>query len=169
MSFLTATLIIILVALIGGVIIYFVYDASMNEMTKINQIYAKTTETIPIEIYFCPVDNKSCNCDSVVTRRVTSSYNLKDRATETINKLLEGPTAKEKEKGYTTNIPEGTKLLNLDIADGVANVNFSSEMSALGRSSCQFDSITSLIKNTLSQFSAIKQINILVNGNNLTL
>lgn len=169
MSFLTATLIIILVALIGGVIIYFVYDASINEMTKINQIYAKTNETIPVEIYFCPADKKSCNCDSIVTRRIKNSYNLRDRSTETTNKLLEGPTAKEKERGYTTNIPEGTKLLGLDITNGVANVNFSSEMSAVGGSSCQLNSITSSVKNTLSQFSAIKQINILVNGNNLTL
>jgi spore germination protein GerM len=188
-SFLTATLILILVALIGGVTIYFVYSASINEITKINQIYAKTTETALREIYFCHTEStksRSCKCDSPVMRRIANAYSLKTQATTTIKQLLEGPTTKEKEDGYTTSIPtkeqiaayklatnkkmgDEVKLLALDIKDGVATLNFSKEISAFSGGSCWREAISSATINTLSQFGSIKQVNILIEGNELTL
>lgn len=184
-SFLTGTLFLILVALIGGVVIYFVYDASLNEITRINQIYAKTKETIAVDIYFChsgPGEAQSCECDSPVSRRITSSPNMKIVATAAINKFLEGPTVKEKEEGYSSGIPtkeqiasyksatgkeigDEIKLLGLTIENSMATANFSEELLAYGGSSCRAESISSSIANTLLQFSSIKGVKFLVNNN----
>lgn len=49
-----------------------------------------------------------------------------------IEQLLAGPTASEVDAGYTTQIPEGTRLRDLAISDGVAVVDLSGEFESGG-------------------------------------
>lgn len=49
-----------------------------------------------------------------------------------IEQLLAGPTASEIAAGYTTQVPEGTRLRGLTITDGVAIVDFSGEFESGG-------------------------------------
>ena len=62
-------------------------------------------------------------------------------------------------------IPDGTKLLDIDIAKGLARVNLSSEFrdNHWGGSSGEILTVYSLV-NTLTQFSTVENVEILVEG-----
>ncbi|GEM_PF-2791975 len=77
--------------------------------------------------------------------------------------LLEGPTQEEMDEGYSTSIPEGADLLSLEIEEGLAVADFSSEIDP-GGGSAWVMSIRDQVSNTLLQFETVDQVEILVEG-----
>jgi hypothetical protein len=75
---------------------------------------------------------------------------LKADATEALAQMLKGPTDAEATQGYTTAIPDGTRLLSYRVEGGKATVDFSSELKNYGGGSARVKGITDQITNTVT-------------------
>ena len=86
-----------------------------------------------------------------------------------LNALFEGPTAEESAASppLTTSIPEGTILLGLDIADGLATVDLSREFETGGGSASMFGRLAQVVY-TLTQFPTVKQVAFQLDGEPVT-
>ena len=76
-----------------------------------------------------------------------------------LTELFEGPTAAEKgsSPGLSTSIPDGTILLGLDIADGLATVDLSREFESGGGSASMFGRLAQVVF-TLTQFPTVEGV-----------
>jgi hypothetical protein len=83
--------------------------------------------------------------------------------TAALEALLAGPTADETGLGLTSTIPAGTKLLGLDVDDGVATVNLSPEFESGGGSLSMMGRLAQLTF-TLTQFPTIEGVRVAVQG-----
>lgn len=86
-----------------------------------------------------------------------------------LNALFEGPTADESaaSPALTTSIPDGTILLGLDIADGLATVDLSREFESGGGSASMFGRLAQVVY-TLTQFPTVKQVAFQLDGEPVT-
>jgi len=86
-----------------------------------------------------------------------------------LNALFEGPTAEESAASppLTTSIPDGTILLGLDIADGLATVDLSREFESGGGSASMFGRLAQVVY-TLTQFPTVKQVAFQLDGEPVT-
>ena len=86
-----------------------------------------------------------------------------------LNALFEGPTTEESAASppLTTNVPEGTILLGLDIADGLATVDLSREFESGGGSASMFGRLGQVVY-TLTQFPTVKQVAFQLDGEPVT-
>lgn len=76
-----------------------------------------------------------------------------------MEELLRGPTEKEKEAGYFSAIPPGSRLLSLNLKDGVATVILN-DIAQSGGGSCSMEARLSQIRQTLLQFPTIKSVQV---------
>jgi hypothetical protein len=81
-----------------------------------------------------------------------------------IEELLKGPFVEEKAAGLSTSIPKETKLLSIDIKDGVARVDFSKELQKGVAGSARVITIRNQIERTLKQFGSVDEVIIMVEG-----
>jgi Sporulation and spore germination/Immunoglobulin-like domain of bacterial spore germination len=86
-----------------------------------------------------------------------------------LNALFEGPTADESAASppLTTSVPDGTILLGLDIADGLATVDLSREFESGGGSASMFGRLAQVVY-TLTQFPTVKQVAFQLDGEPVT-
>jgi germination protein M len=70
-------------------------------------------------------------------------------ATATLEELLAGPTAEERDSGLTSDIPPNTKIVSLEVEDGQAIVALSNPLDRLG--SLQ-------VVHTLAQFETVERV-----------
>ncbi len=80
---------------------------------------------------------------------------------EAVNGIIKGP-----EENLTPTIPDGTRLLNVEVKDGVAFLNFSKEISENhpGGSSAEIQTIYSVINTITLNFPEIKMVQFLIEG-----
>jgi germination protein M len=71
--------------------------------------------------------------------------------------LLDGPTDVERDAGFSTTVPEGTALLGLSIADGIATVDLSGTF-AEGGGSASMQSRVAQVVYTLTQFPTVERV-----------
>jgi hypothetical protein len=83
--------------------------------------------------------------------------------TAAVAALVAGPSAAERTAGVVTSIPEGTELLGLSIAGGIATVNLSRTFEAGGGSLSMFNRLAQLTY-TLTQFPAVHGVNLELDG-----
>ncbi|MBI3753726.1 MAG: GerMN domain-containing protein [Deltaproteobacteria bacterium] len=78
-----------------------------------------------------------------------------------INALIKGPAEK-----LTPTIPDGTRLLGVEIKEGVAFLNFSKEISERhpGGSSAEIQTVYSIVNTVALNFSEIKKVQLLIEG-----
>lgn len=79
-----------------------------------------------------------------------------------MEELLRGPES----EGAKSTIPNGTKLLNLDVKDKIATVNLSKDFTGFPGTMAESLAIISIV-NTLTDLDGIEQVKILVNGEEL--
>ncbi|MEX2236713.1 MAG: GerMN domain-containing protein [Dehalococcoidia bacterium] len=85
--------------------------------------------------------------------------------TAALELLIEGPTpAEESQLGIFDPIPDGTRLLSLNIVDRVATADFSAEILNYGGGSLNVRAITGMIEATLKQFPTVDSVVLLVEG-----
>jgi hypothetical protein len=84
-------------------------------------------------------------------------------ATAALEALFSGLNPEEAAAGVETEIPNGTKLLSLDISDGVATVDVSPAFDAL-REQDSMDASLAQITFTLTQFPTIRKVWVAVQG-----
>ncbi|MBA3235904.1 MAG: GerMN domain-containing protein, partial [Chloroflexi bacterium] len=85
-----------------------------------------------------------------------------------MNALLGGPTASESgERTVTSAIPDGSRLLGIDIKNGIATVDLSTEFDSGGGSASMQYRLAQVVY-TLTQFSTIKSVVFQIEGTTVT-
>jgi Sporulation and spore germination len=84
-------------------------------------------------------------------------------ATAALHELLDGPTRSERAAGMVSEIPHGTGLLGITIANGVARVDLSSDYEA-GASSRSLQLRLAQVVYTLTQFPTVRAVRVSVDG-----
>lgn len=82
---------------------------------------------------------------------------------EAVEALLAGPTQDDANAGLTSMVPAGTRLLDLDVADGTATVDLSGEFVS-GGGSLSMQLRTGQLVFTLTQFPTVERVHILIDG-----
>jgi hypothetical protein len=80
-----------------------------------------------------------------------------------LESLLAGPSEAEREAGVGTAIPDGTELLGLDIDDGIATVNVSSQYEQGSGSHAEFLRLAQVVY-TITQFETVQGVNFQIEG-----
>ncbi len=146
----------------GGDVVSAVNDGVFDEMTGefIEEDVVVDEEDMEISIYLVEVVNGQ---EEIVEVTRNIDYTV-ETGRSAIEKLLSGPTTEEEEDGLSTAIPEGTELIDIDIADGVATVNFSEELHQDVAGSAWVTNIRDQIEQTLMQFETVDDVVISING-----
>jgi germination protein M len=77
--------------------------------------------------------------------------------TAALEALLAGPTADERELGLSSTIPSGTRVMGLDVKDGIATLDLSPEFEPLRPSEQLAENLAQIVF-TLTQFSTIRGV-----------
>lgn len=127
-----------------------------SEDVKKEQVKKEEAKEITIKYYF-PDENGEKLLP--VTKKVKILE--KDKYKTAINELLKGASNKK----MITIIPKKTKLRSVKVKDGVATVDFSGDIAKyfVGGSTGEELMVASIV-NTLTEFSEIKSVKILVDG-----
>jgi hypothetical protein len=84
-------------------------------------------------------------------------------ARASLEELLEGPTADEETEDLVTAIPDGTTLLDLAVADGVATVDLSGTFDDGGGSASMLGRVAQVVA-TLTQFPTVDRVAFRLDG-----
>lgn len=97
--------------------------------------------------------------------RQTAEHDLPSAA---MRALLAGPSTEESgDRTITSAVPDGTRLLGLETADGVASVDLSREFESGGGSTSMFVRLGQVVF-TLTQFSEVQSVRFLIEGQPVT-
>ena len=101
--------------------------------------------------------------DGVVApmRRTVSSTPTPARAA--LEALMTGPTSDEESSGLVTAVPDGTTLLDLSVADGVATVDLSGTFDDGGGSASMLGRVAQVVA-TVTQFPGIERVAFRLDG-----
>ncbi|MBN2588985.1 MAG: GerMN domain-containing protein [Sedimentisphaerales bacterium] len=121
-------------------------------------------DMIEIQVFF---GNHKLDTDPLLdevyaTTRVIQKTQATARAA--LEELLKGPTEQEKEAGFYTRINTGVRVQKLSIINGVARVDFSSQLEFQVAGSSRIASIYEQIEQTLKQFSTVREVIITIDG-----
>jgi spore germination protein GerM len=103
----------------------------------------------------------SCNKVFPVEREILKTEAV---ARAALTELLKGPTDTEKAQGFFTSINPGVKIQELTIENGVAIVDFDSQLEFQVGGSCRVSAIRAEITKTLEQFPTVTSVMISING-----
>lgn len=84
-------------------------------------------------------------------------------ATAAVSALLDGPTATERNAGITSAVPGGTRLLGINIQNGVATVDLTSEYQS-GGGSLSMQTRLGQVVYTLTQFPTVQRVRFRLDG-----
>lgn len=120
-----------------------------------------STSGIAYNLYFA---NQGKN-NLVVEQRNIGADDLSDVAEDVMEELLKGPST----GSNCAVIPEDTRLLDLDISDGIASVNFSKAYFPKGDNADTIELLARYsVVNTLCDISGINKVKIFIDGVELT-
>ena len=97
----------------------------------------------------------------LVTEKHTIKDNGKPVAENALRTLVE---VKPQDVKLANIFPEGTKVLGLNVKDGIASADFSKELKKIGGGSYTELLVTGSIVNTLTEFPEIKKVQIMIEG-----
>lgn len=137
-------------------------SAAENNETQQTAVQTETTQqgkvkTIKVTLYFSAEDNSTLKKEEREIQ-VTDGAVLK----ACVLALIEGP----KTQGLRSNIPEGTKLLGVNLKDKVAIVDFSKEFAAVNGNAEITERFS--VVNTLTGIKGVDRVKIRVEGKDLT-
>jgi len=98
-----------------------------------------------------------------VDREIEGKEGFKKIFMETLSLLLAGPTIEEKEKGLSSNVPSGTKILGVRFSENVAYLDFSKEVESGGGIESMEGRLREIVW-TATQFSEVEKVRILIEG-----
>ncbi len=126
-------------------------------------IFCLCSRTSNVNIYFSNSSfDPEVSCEKVFpVVRTVSGHGL---ARTAIEKLLEGPNESEKKEGYRTSINQGVKIQKLTIEEGIATIDFNSQLGYQVGGSCRVSFIRKQIEDTLMQFPSIDKVVISIDG-----
>lgn len=152
-------LIIALIFVVVVVGVYFIYTMNTPE----SEPQTEEPQTQVVEVYFGNGEKGGDECDAVfpVEREIEKTEGVGKAA---LKELLKGPTDEEEDEGYFTSINSGVEVNGLNIENGKATVDFSSEIEDRVGGSCMVTAIKAQIKETLKQFPTVDEVEISVEG-----
>ena len=95
-----------------------------------------------------------------VARRVPRTTGVAGAA---LRALFEGVTAEEEAQGLSTAVPEGTRLLGIDLDAGTATVDLSAEFESGGGSASMLARVAQVV-HTVTRFPAIQRVAFRIDG-----
>jgi germination protein M len=108
-----------------------------------------------VVLFFADADGKK------LKKELRNILRNESPAQGTINQLIKGPT----KDSLTATLPSGTILRSMKIKDGLCTIDFSSELTANYSGGLEKELLTVYsIVNTLTQFSSVNKVQILVDG-----
>ena len=119
------------------------------------------SEKNEVSVYYLMVNQEGQEELIELKRTVEVSDSLE---LSTLESLLNGLTNDEEDQGYSTAINEGVQINDLTITDGVAAVDFSSELDEGVAGSSTVQAIRNQIEETLKQFDSVKEVVISIEG-----
>ncbi len=137
--------IFIILIIIGITIIY---------LTGLGEEVPQTPSRVQVKLYFS-------TRDAMYLKAEVREINEGDLYLKTLEELIRGPVSPD--MGET--IPEGTRVLGINVNNGVAYPNFSSDLikNHWGGSTGETMTVYSIV-NTLSQFPEVESVQILIEG-----
>lgn len=154
----SAILTVIIIALLTIVLgIYLL--ARYGEKLPFSLVTPKISKTEPktINLYFSNEEGLALKAE----KREIAKGDLTKEIKQSIDGLIKGP-----KRNLTPTIPDGTRLLSVEIKEGVAFLNFSKEISENhpGGSSAELQTIYSIVNTATLNFPEIKKVQILIQG-----
>lgn len=121
---------------------------------------ASDVQTLTVNVYYPNEQGTKL----LPSSRKIETGSSKDKYTAALESLMKGPT----EKGQTAIFPKKAKLLSVTMKNGTAVVNFSKELQTnfVGGSTGE-EMLVGSIVNTLTEFSEVKNVHILIDGKNI--
>lgn len=122
-------------------------------------------ETIRITAYYSngkKGSNDNCGLVFPLQRDVEKKYG--SDIINTVRGLLTPLTDAERQAGWSSNVPVGTHLKSVVVKNGVAEVNFNSQLNKIA-GSCAVTALRAQIEKTVLQFPYVTSVLICVDGN----
>lgn len=136
--------------------------ALLLTLALVGVITARTLSRLPdMLVYFTKDTGTSFTLESVP--RVARSGALLERVTAQVAALVQGPTSAEADEGLATTLPEGTRVLDASLEDGVLTVDLSREFGEGGGTASMLGRLNQLYY-TLSQPADVRAVSIRVEG-----
>ncbi len=149
-------ILVILAVLICGILLFNTnVEVEYVPETEIEEVDLRKTM---ITLYFQNAENKELQKES---RLIDSKELLLDPYAELLNMLVEGPQSDFLKK----TIPEGTKLLGVELMGNCLQINFSNEFidNASSDENERKNCVYSIV-NTVTELNEVNSIKILING-----
>jgi hypothetical protein len=139
-------------------------DLQENNRQLTIPVFFSKQESIVVKVFF---GNTKLDPD-FTGNKVFSSQRVIPKtqaiAKAALEELLKGPTVQEKNAGFFTTINPDVKIQKLSIIDGIARVDFNSQIEFQVGGSARVGAIRAEITQTLMQFSTVKKVIISVDG-----
>lgn len=153
-----ATITILVVALLTVVIgIYLITKYGDKILPYLIPKKISRYEVKSVRIYFSNEEGKALKAEERDIAKGTLSIEIR----EAIHALISGPKG-----SLTVTVPDGTRLLSIEVKDTVAFLNFSKEISDKhpGGSSAELQTIYSVVDTVTLNFPEIKKVQLLIEG-----
>jgi len=146
------------------VLSYSAKDGSEQDLASV-PVTLSPQETQVVSLAFLKNGN-STNFDCAYTFNVTREIPKTISPARVVSiLLLEGPNSEEQNQGYTSGIPTGTTLRDINLSkDGLLTIDLGGAIEYGLGGSCLVTSIRSQIENTLKQFDSVKDVKVLIGG-----
>ena len=136
-------------------------DESKKDVAKLEQKNEKSSEKRNSKIYLVKIDSDGKLVRKPVMRQLEKTDSP---LTEAINSLLQGPSAEEAKQGFRSFIPPDTKLLSIEVKNGVAEVNISEDFQFNRYGIEAYQAQLEQIVFTACEFSTVSSVQFLING-----
>ena len=136
-------------------------DESKKEEAKLEQKKEKISEKRSAKIYLVKIDSDGKLVRKPVMRQLVKTDSP---LTDAINSLLQGPTTEEAKQGFRSFIPPYTKLLSIEVKNGVAEVNKSEDFQFNQYGIEAYQAQLEQIVFTACEFSTVSSVQFLING-----
>jgi spore germination protein GerM len=118
-------------------------------------------QEVRLSIYFTgPADGAST---LVAVPRTVQARGAEAVLRAAFEALLAGPTAEERARGLSTEIPAGTRLRAVNVSEGVATVDLTEAIAAAGGSSSMLGRLWQIVY-TGTQHAAAQQVRLIIEG-----
>ncbi|UTC61821.1 GerMN domain-containing protein [Treponema sp. OMZ 787] len=132
-------------------------EESKKEEPKLEQKKEKRN----YKVYLAKIDS-----DGKLVRKAVMRQLIKTDSplTDAIQSLLQGPTTEEAKQGFRSFIPPDTKLLSIEVKNGVAEVNISEDFQFNRYGIEAYQAQLEQIVFTACEFSTVSSVQFLING-----
>ncbi len=129
--------------------------------SKVISPVKKTPQKIKVYLYFVKYIESLDKLKLVCVERTIPATTTP--LIDTLRLLIKGPTSQEESKGITSVFPGNVKLLGVNVKNGIAYIDFNSEIET-GIGIPMLQARLYQIIYTATQFPAVKKVRILING-----